>query len=74
MKKLLELLVCIIHPVAVILMWVNLAVVDHLAPTELAMLRELAEGEGESESVALRRAIRQAYAARLGDKKQPRRR
>jgi NADH:ubiquinone oxidoreductase subunit 3 (subunit A) len=26
MKKLLELLVCILHPVAVILMWVNLAV------------------------------------------------
>jgi Na+/proline symporter len=25
MKKLLELLVCIIHPVAVILMWINLA-------------------------------------------------
>ena len=25
MKKLLELLVCLIHPVAVILMWVNLA-------------------------------------------------
>ena len=25
MKKLLELLVCILHPVAVILMWVNLA-------------------------------------------------
>jgi NADH:ubiquinone oxidoreductase subunit 3 (subunit A) len=26
MKKLLELLVCILHPVAVILMWVNLAI------------------------------------------------
>jgi hypothetical protein len=25
MKKLLELLVCLIHPVAVILMWINLA-------------------------------------------------
>jgi hypothetical protein len=25
MKKLLELLVCILHPVAVILMWINLA-------------------------------------------------
>jgi cobalamin biosynthesis protein CobD/CbiB len=25
MKKLLELIVCLIHPVAVILMWVNLA-------------------------------------------------
>jgi hypothetical protein len=45
-----------------------------LAPTELAMLRELAESDGESESVALRRAIRQAYAARFGDKKQPRKR
>jgi hypothetical protein len=26
MKKILELLVCILHPVAVILMWVNLAI------------------------------------------------
>jgi hypothetical protein len=26
MKKLLELLVCFLHPVAVILMWINLAV------------------------------------------------
>jgi hypothetical protein len=40
-----------------------------LAPSELAMLRELAEAEGETESVALRRAIREAHAAKFGDKK-----
>jgi hypothetical protein len=34
MKKLLELLVCIIHPVAVILMWVNLASRRDLNSTE----------------------------------------
>jgi hypothetical protein len=31
MKKLLELLVCFIHPVAVILMWINLASRDDLS-------------------------------------------
>jgi hypothetical protein len=34
MKKLLELLVCIFHPVAVILMWVNLAGRRDLNSTE----------------------------------------
>lgn len=34
MKKLLELLVCLIHPVAVILMWVNLASRGDLSGTE----------------------------------------
>jgi hypothetical protein len=34
MKKLLELVVCIIHPVAVILMWVNLASRRNLSGTE----------------------------------------
>jgi hypothetical protein len=31
MKKLLELLVCFLHPVAVILMWINLASRDDLS-------------------------------------------
>lgn len=34
MKKLLELLVCLIHPVAVVLMWVNLASRSDLSGTE----------------------------------------
>lgn len=34
MKKLLELVVCFIHPVAVILMWVNLASRTDLSGTE----------------------------------------
>ena len=37
MKKLLELLVCILHPVAVILMWVNLA-----TRSDLSFLAKLA--------------------------------
>jgi hypothetical protein len=37
MKKLLELIVCILHPVAVILMWVNLAV-----RTDLTFMPKLA--------------------------------
>jgi hypothetical protein len=37
MKKLLELLVCILHPVAVILMWINLA-----ARTDLTFMAKLA--------------------------------
>jgi hypothetical protein len=31
MKKLVELLLCIIHPVAVVLMWINLAVRSDLS-------------------------------------------
>jgi hypothetical protein len=34
MKKLLELLVCFLHPIAVILMWVNLASRSDLSRTE----------------------------------------
>jgi hypothetical protein len=34
MKKLLELLVCILHPVAVVLLWVNLASRRDLSGTE----------------------------------------
>lgn len=34
MKKLLELVVCFIHPVAVILMWVNLASRSDLSGTQ----------------------------------------
>ena len=37
MKKLLELLVCILHPVAVILMWINLA-----SRTDLTTMAKLA--------------------------------
>jgi hypothetical protein len=37
MKKLLELLVCILHPVAVILMWINLA-----TRTDLSVLAKVA--------------------------------
>jgi uncharacterized protein YhhL (DUF1145 family) len=39
MKKLLELLVCLIHPLAVILMWVNLA-----GRSDLNTLEKLAWG------------------------------
>jgi len=39
MKKLLEILVCLIHPVAVILMWVNLA-----TRTDLTGLEKLVWG------------------------------
>ena len=34
MKKLLELLVCLIHPLAIILMWINLAGRSDLNPLE----------------------------------------
>jgi hypothetical protein len=34
MKKILELLVCFLHPIAVILMWVNLASRSDLSRTE----------------------------------------
>ena len=34
MKKLLELLVCLLHPVAVILMWINLAIRTDLTTLE----------------------------------------
>lgn len=37
MKKLLELLVCILHPVAVVLMWINLA-----SRTDLTSMAKLA--------------------------------
>ena len=39
MKKLVELLLCILHPLAVILMWINLAV-----RTDLGIMAKLAWG------------------------------
>ena len=40
-----------------------------MAPSEVTMLRELSEAEGESDAVVVRRLIREAHAQRLGDKK-----
>jgi hypothetical protein len=39
MKKILELLLCILHPVAVVLIWINL-----LGRSDLGLIRKLAWG------------------------------
>jgi hypothetical protein len=40
-----------------------------MAPSELEMLRELAEREGESDAVVVRRLIREAHAGLVRDRR-----
>ncbi len=40
-----------------------------MGPSELSMLRELVEAEGESDAVVIRRLIREAHAALVRDRK-----
>ncbi len=45
-----------------------------MAPSEVAMLRELAEVEGESDAVVIRRLIREAHGALVRDRRQQKKR
>jgi hypothetical protein len=38
-----------------------------MAPSEVAMLRELGEADGESDAAVVRRLIRRAHAERFGE-------
>jgi hypothetical protein len=40
-----------------------------MAPSEVAMLRDLAEAAGESDAVVIRRLVREAHTALVRDRK-----